>query len=309
MKKIYLLFISLLAFVLFVILIFYNIYAKSYDEEKINDYISKNIEILNENLDTEKRYALSLSLLISQNPVIKEALKLNNQKVTLFEISTILKNIKKSTHIGNINIQIHTKDLRAFARNWDNSNYFGVKLGSFRKGLVIVKKTKEPFVSIELGKRLNIKAISPILDKKGNFMGSIEVIMDFVNITKRLKNFNLKMMILLDKRFIHIAVDVKKHKKIGRYYIVGEEFDKKLYARLVKNQYIFQRKKPYYILDKNIIVVLPMKSVGILDVGFILLSMDSKQSNPYITYSVQEINQENSNYRFNKTKKREVIIK
>ncbi|MCF6172194.1 MAG: cache domain-containing protein [Campylobacteraceae bacterium] len=309
MKKIYLLFIALLVFILFVILVFYNIYARSYTQEKINDYISKNVEILNENLDTEKRYALSLSLLISQNPILKEALKKNSQKVALLKIKNILKNIKKSTHTDNIDIQVHTKDLRAFARSWDKSNYFGVKLGSFRKGLVIVKKSKEPFVSIELGKRLNIKAISPILDKNGIFLGSIEVIMDFSNIKKRLKKFNLKMIILLDKKFIHIAVDLKNHKKIDKYYIIGKKFDKKLYTNLVKNLYIFQRKKPYYILGKNIITVLPMKSVGIQDVGFIVLCMSAKQNNPYSSYTAQEINQENSIYRFNKAKKRDVIIR
>ncbi len=309
MKKIYLLFIALLAIVLLVILVFYNIYARSYRQEKINDYISKNVEILNENLDTEKRYALSLSLLISQNPVLKEALKQNNQKMALLEIKNILQNIKKSTHTDNIDIQIHTKELKAFARSWDKSNYFGVKLGSFRKGLVIVKKTKEPFVSIELGKRLNIKAISPILDKKGNFLGSIEVIMNFANIKKRLKKFNLKMIILLDEKFIHIAVDLKNHKKIDRYYIAAKKFNKKLYANLMKNPYIFQRKKPYYILGKNIIVVIPMKSVGIQDVGFIVLCMSGKQNSPYGSYTRQEINQENGTYRFNKNKKREVIIR
>ena len=309
MKKIYLLFIALLVFVLFVILFFYNIYAKSYEQEKINDYISKNVEILNENLDTEKRYALSLSLLISQNPVIKEALKYNNPKSALYEIKTILNNIKKSTHVDNIDIQIHTKELRAFARSWDKSNYFGVKLGSFRKGLVIVKKTKEPFVSIELGKRLNIKAISPILDKKGDFLGSIEVIMDFANIKKRLKKFNLKMMILLDKKFINIAVDLKNHQKIDRYYIVSKKFNKKFYLNLIENPYIFQREKPYYVLGKDIIVVLPMKSVGIQDVGFIVLCMNAKQNSPYSAYTAQEISQENAIYSFDKDRKREVIIK
>jgi hypothetical protein len=303
MKKIYLLFIALLAFTLIVILVFYNIYAKSYKEEKINDYISKNIEILNENLETEKRYALSLSLLISQNPTLKKALMQNNPKIALVEMKHILKNIK------NIDIQVHTKDLRAFARSWDTSNYFGAKLSSFRKGLVIVKKTKEPFVSIELGKRLNIKAISPIMDKEDNFIGSVEVIMDFENIKNRLKKFDLKMMILLDKKFINIAVDLKNHKKIDRYYIVSSKFNKKLYTNLIKHPNIFKRQKPYYVLGKHILVVIPMKSVGIQDVGFIVLCMNAKQSNPYSSYTKEDINQENGFYRFNKSRKREVIIR
>ncbi|NOX15438.1 MAG: hypothetical protein GXP61_05360 [Epsilonproteobacteria bacterium] len=309
MKKTYIVLLSIFTISLFVLLFFYNKYSSTYEDEKINNYISKNIEILNESLDSEKRYALSLSLLISQDPVLKQALVLNSQKEALSEIKNILKNIKKSTGIDNIDIQIHTKDLRAFARNWDKSDYFGKKLSSFRKGLVIVKKTKEPFVSIELGKRLNIKAISPILNDKKVFIGSIEVIIGFKNIKDRLKKFNLKMIVLLDKKFIHIAVDLKKHKKIDRYYIVENSFDTRLYKQLTKNRYIFKRDKPYYILGKNIIVLISMKSVGIKDVGLIALCMGIEQKTSYSVNMLENIDQENSNYRFNTKKKREVIIK
>ncbi len=309
MKKTYIALLSVFTISLFVLLFFYNKYSATYEDEQINNYISKNIEILNESLDSEKRYALSLSLLISQDPILKQALISNNQKEALGEIKNILKNIKKSTGIDNIDIQIHTKDLRAFARNWDKSNYSGIKLSSFRKGLVIVKKTKEPFVSIELGKRLNIKAISPILNNKQVFIGSIEVIIGFKNIKDRLKKFNLKMIVLLDKNFIHIAVDLKKHKKIDRYYIVGNSFDARLYKQLAKNSYIFNRDKPYYILGKNIIVLTSMKSVGIKDVGLIALCMSSEQKTSYSVNMLENIDQENSTYRFNTKKRRKVIIR
>ncbi len=309
MKKIYILFIAIFITVLLGILLAYNLYSRTYKDEVINDYISKNIDILNENLDTEKRYALSLSLLISQNPIIKKALEQNNQKMALIEIKRVLEDIKRSTGVNNIDIQIHTKDLRAFARNWDKSNYFGTKLGSFRKGLVIVKQSKEPLVSIELGKRLNIKAISPIFGKNREFIGSIEVIMGFENIKKRLKKFNLKMIVLLDEDYINIAVDIQKHKKVGRYYIVGKNYNVGLYDKLVENPKIFKRQKRYYVLGKNLIVVIPMKSVGMTDVGFIVLCMSAVKERPYDIYSIKNIDQENSRYIFDKKRKREVIIK
>jgi len=309
MKKTYLVLLIVFIISLLVLLLFYNKYSTTYEDEKVNRYISKNIEILNESLESEKRYALSLSLLISQDPALKEALLSNNQKVALYEIKNILKKIKKSTGIDNIDIQVHTKDLRAFARNWDTSNYFGKKLGFFRKGLVVVKKTKEPFVSIELGKRLNIKAISPILDQKKLFLGSVEVIIGFENIKKRLKKFNLKMIVLLDKKFINIAVDLKKHQKIDRYYIVGNSFDAKLYGQLAKNRYIFQRSKPYYILGKNIVVLISMRSLGIKDVGLIVLCMSAEQKTPYSANFLENINQENSIYKFKVKKRRKVIIR
>ncbi len=306
MKNIYLLLTILFTTILLILFVFYNRYSNYYEDEKINAYISKNIEILNENLSFEKRYALSLSLFVAKNENIKKALRENNQKLALSEIEKFLKDMKHSTGISNIDIQIHTKDLRAFARNWDKSDYFGVALGSFRKGLVRVKKSKKPFVSIELGKRLNIKAISTILDKEGDFIGSIEVIMDFQNVQKRLRKFDLKMLPLLNERFIDIAVDLKNHKKIEGYYVVEKNYPKELYEKLKKNSYIFKDKKFFHIVDNKIIVLVPMLSVGIEDVGVIALCMDAKYSE--MDVSKRDIDFENESYEFNKNY-REVIIR
>ena len=307
MKKIY--FLSIIAFttILLILFVFYNRYRAYYEDEKMDAYISKNIDILNNNLNFEKQYALSLSHFISQNQIIKQALHVNNQKMALKEITKFIKDIKKSAGIDNVEIQVHTKELEAFARNWDNSNYLGVKLGGFRKGLVKVKKTKEPFVSFELGKRLNIKAITPILDKNGGFIGSIEIIMNFKNAEKRLKKFDLKMIPLLDEKFINIAIDLKNHKKIGRYFLVEKEYSKGLYKKLVNHSDIFKKDKFYYKIEDKIIVFVPMLSVGIQDVGLIVLCMNAKQDEDF-NYKNIDVEGENSRYKFN-NKQREVIIK
>jgi len=307
MKKIYFLAIVAFTTILLILFIFYNRYSTYYEDEKIDSYISKNIDILNDNLNFEKQYALSLSLFISKNKTIQKALHVKNQVMALQEIDKFLQDIKNSTGIDNIDIQVHTKNLEAFARNWDKSDYLGLKLAGFRKGLVEVKKSKKSLVSIELGKRLNIKAISPILDKNQNFIGSIEIIMDFKNIEKRLKKFHLKMLPLLDKKFINIAVYLKGNKKIDRYIVTEKEYCKELYKKLKANIYIFNKNKFYYKIDDTIIVFVPMLSVGIRDVGVIVLSMDAKQDEVY-NYPRVDIEYENNGYKFNK-KRRKVVIK
>jgi len=142
MKKIYFLAIVIFTTVLLVLFVFYNRYSEYYEDEKINSYISKNIDIFNDNLNFEKQYALSLSLFISKNKNIKKALYLNNQSMALQEIDQFLQEIKNATGIDNIDIQVHTKNLEAFARSWDKSDYRGIKLARFRKGLVEIKKVK-----------------------------------------------------------------------------------------------------------------------------------------------------------------------
>ena len=307
MKKIYFLAIVAFTTILLILFVFYNRYSAYYEDEKIDSYISKNIDILNDNLNFEKQYALSLSLFISKNKTIQKALHVKNQSMALKEIDKFLQDIKNSTGIDNIDIQVHTRNLEAFARNWDKSDYIGLKLAGFRKGLVEVKKSKKSLVSIELGKRLNIKAISPILDKNEEFIGSIEIIMDFKNVEKRLKKFDLKMLPLLDKKFIDIAVYIKKNQKIDRYFITEKKYSQELYKKLKENLYVFKRSKFYYEIDNKIIVFVPMLSVGIQDVGFIVLSMDAKQDEVY-NYPRVNIEHENNSYEFNK-KRRKVVIK
>ncbi len=300
MKKIYLPLIVLFSTILLILFVFYNRYSNYYKDEQISRYVSKNIGILNENLEFEKRYALSLSLMVSKNNTLKEALKADNRDVALKELELVIKEIEHTTHTK-IDIQIHTKDLKAFARSWDRSNYYGADL-SFRRGLKIVQKSQAPFVSIELGKRLNIKAISPIFDKH-RYIGSIEVIMGFSGIKKRLKKFGLTILGLLDKKYIDVAVDLKDNAKIANYYVVEKSYPKELFNLLQKNRYILNGKKFYYKIGKNIVTIIPMKSVGIVDVGKIALLMRAEQKQEL---SIEEPSL--NNYQFKGTK-RKVIIK
>lgn len=308
MKKIYLLILLFFIVILLALLTFYNRYSFAYEEEKSYDFISKNIDLFEENLDAEKKYALSLSVMISKDYVIQKALLTNNQSLALQEIHKILNDITDSTGIDNIDIQVHTKDTRAFARNWDSSDYFGVPLSPFRKGLLHVKKTKEPFVSVELGKRLNIKAISPIFNNKGEFIGSLEVIMDFKNIEKRLQKSNISMIALLEKKYIDIAVDLKHHQQIGKYFIVEKNFSMDIYQILQQNPEILLGKKFFYKVGDEVIALVPMKSLGIKEVGIIILALDMTNQESY-SYPMEMITFENSKYQYDKNKQRKVVIK
>ena len=307
MKKIYLLALILATVILLILFVLYNRYASYYEEEKISQYISKHIDILNENLDFEKKYALSLSLFVSKNETIKRALIEKNQQMALDEMQCFLNEIRHSAGIENVDIQIHTHDLKAFARNWDSSAYYGTQLSTFRQGLVRVKKTLEPFVSIELGRRLNIKAISPITDKDGSFIGSIEIIMGFQNIKQRLQKFDLQILGLLDQKFIDIAIDLKENPRVGKYYVVEKQYSRTLYRIVSTHLPILTSKQFYHRIGDRIIVLIPMKSVGIEDVGMIALSIPSTYDEAHAVVKV-DYTKENNKYHFNQHR-REVIIK
>jgi hypothetical protein len=306
MNKIYFPLITFFATIILILFVFYNRYNQNYKEEQINERISKNIDILYENLSFEKKYAQALSIMLSKDSAIINSLKSSNQKMALKRLDEFLKELKSSTKIDYIDIQIHTKDLKAFARNWDKSNYFGAKLDSFRKGLLKVKKQKRSFVSIELGKRLNIKAISPIFDKNGSYIGSIEVISSFKGLKEHLKKFDLSILGLLNKRFLNIAKDLRDNKKIDNYVVVEKSFNKEIFRLLQQNPKILKQKRFFYHINNKIIALLPMKNLGIDDIGLIVLMMPNLNYNQNI--AIQDYERANREYKFNKNR-RKVIIK
>ncbi len=305
MKKIYFPLITLFATILLLLFVFYNRYSSDLKEQQVNVVISKNIDILYENLSYEKMYAQSLAVMLSKDSTIINALKNSNQKEALNRLSEFLKELKNSTGVDYIDIQVHTKDLKAFARSWDKRNYFGENLSSFRKGLVKVNKLKKSIVSIELGKRLNIKAISPIFSNS-KYIGSIEVISSFKGLKEHLKKFDLSILGLLDRKYLNIAIDLKTKPKLGKFVVVEKSFDKGLFRLLKENPKIFKKKRFFYHIDNKIIALLPMKNVGIDDIGLIALMMPNlkfKQNLPTREYA-----RENREYHFNKSS-REVKIK
>ena len=305
MKKIYFPLITLFATILLLLFVFYNRYSSDLKEQQVNELISKNIDILYENLSYEKMYAQSLAVMLSKDSAIIDALKSSNQKEALNRLSEFLKELKDSTGVDYIDIQVHTKDLKAFARSWDNRDYFGEELSSFRKGLVKVKKQKRSIVSIELGKRLNIKAISPIFSD-GKYIGSIEVISSFKGLKEHLKKFDLSILGLLDSKYLNIAIDLKNNPKIDKYIVVEKSFNKELFKLLQENPKIFKEKSFFYYLDNKIVALLPMKNVGIDDIGLIALMMPNLKYNQNLP--TRDYARENREYHFNKSS-REVRIK
>ena len=66
----------------------------------------------------------------------------------------LLDNIKNIQIKTNIQVQIHTKDLKVFVRSWEDKD-IGLNLENFRKGLVKAKKDKRAFCfKNELGKKI-----------------------------------------------------------------------------------------------------------------------------------------------------------
>ena len=237
-------FILLFIVVTITLLYFLYKYNKIIHHNQIDILVSNKIEIVQKELSNQKNQALSLAILFSKNEKIINNLEQNKPIDLKKELVKLLNNIKTYTNQNNIQIQIHTKDLNVFVRSWEDKDS-GLNLESFRKGLVKVKQTKEPFVSNELGKRFNIKAIAPIFDKDEEYIGTIEVIMDYSDLKNRLKYMGIEIIPLLEKKYLQIAQSYKNNTSLHEYIVIQDEYDKKLYDFLSQNKKYISNEKYY----------------------------------------------------------------
>ena len=304
-------FILLFIVVTITLLFFLYKYNKIIHHNQIDILVSNKIEIVQKELSNQKNQALSLAILFSKNEKIINNLEQNKPIDLKKELVKLLNNIKTYTNQNNIQIQIHTKDLNVFVRSWEDKDS-GLSLESFRKGLVKVKQTKEPFVSNELGKRFNIKAIAPIFDKDEEYIGTIEVIMDYSDLKNRLKYMGIEIIPLLEKKYLQIAQSYKNNTSLHEYIVIQDEYDKKLYDFLSQNKKYISNEKYYHENKDRIITQIPLGNIDEQSVGLMIICFDKNEQNfnylPRYEY-MGEINSKSNLKNMQEKDKREIIIK
>lgn len=187
--------------------------------EDAKNSVESVLGLTQELISHEKQLALSIALILSQNEALKMGY-LNNDRKQLFEtLQNEIPKLKDYLHIENLEVQLHTKDAKAYVRSWDFEDY-GDDLSTFRKGIALLQNTKTPLVAIELGKRLNIKALCPILEKN-EFIGSLEVIINFDEVAQKLSAKKINFVILMDKALLDIGEWMKELPQIDEYVIVS----------------------------------------------------------------------------------------
>lgn len=282
MNKTYKNFIFLFVVVIATLLYFLNKYNNIIEQNEIDIFVSNQVELIQQELTNQKNQALSLAILFSKNQNIIDNLEQDKPKELKKEILKLLEIIKTYSNQNNLQVQIHTKDLKVFVRSWEDKDS-GLSLESFRKGLVKVKETKEPYVSNELGKRFNIKAIAPIFNKSGEYIGTIEVIMDYSDLKNRLKYMGIDIIALLEKEYLQIAKSHQNSAFLYDYVVIEDEYDKSFFDFLLSNKEYLSNKKFYYENKNKIITQIPLGDVDKQSIGLLMIRFDKdKQKFSYL---------------------------
>ncbi|RBQ28076.1 cache domain-containing protein [Aliarcobacter vitoriensis] len=303
---------TFILFSLFIAILLYFLYKYNniLNQRTLDILVSNQVQIAQNELENQKNQALSLALMFSKNQDIIKNLEESNHIELKKELVKLIEIIKTYTK-HDIDIQIHTKDLEVFTRSWEDKD-FGLKLESFREGLVKVKNTKEPYVSSELGKRFNIKAIAPIFDKNSIFIGSVEVIVDFSFLIERLKAFGIGSIVLLETKYLDIAKYHNNNKVLENFVVLQNSFNKTLFETLSKNTNYLKNDKFYYETNDRIITQIPLGSFENNSVGVLVICFDKNINNfsylPKYDY-LGDITVKQEKKDFTSSQRKEIIIK
>jgi len=207
-----------LAVIVFLFYLFYLLQISSAKDRSM-DRLEHAHTLANHLLEQKKQSALSLSILLANDRQLLESYRRGNRKAAFDLLQNKLDNISSGQNVK-YEVQIHDKKMRTYLRSWDY-NITGVKLSAFRKGVVRVHDTHKPVTSIELGKRLNIKAIAPMFTA-GEYIGSVEVITGFENITRVFNQRRIGFFVLLHRSFAPTAINLPNPHKVGEYLIANK---------------------------------------------------------------------------------------
>ncbi len=272
---------------------FYFIYTlnQSYSKNQTLQSLDNALFLTRNLLEEEQHHALSLSLLLSQDKTFLEAFYSNDRKKVFEIIKQKIVSLKELQGC-NFEVQVHDENLHTYLRSWDYSVQ-GVPLASFRQGLVRTKESKKPLVSIEIGKRLNIKAISPIL-KNGEFKGSIEVIENFEHLRKKLAEHGYALFLLLNKKYLNIATTLKHNPVLlHKFVLVNKDYDKHSFASLKKADMSNLKSSGYFTQDKHAFAYFSIKNFENKNLGYFVIVFEN--STPLMLKTKDEITRNKAN--------------
>jgi len=219
LKKLSILFIPLT--LIFVGLFFY--FNKQVEEKKIYHIMDQLRLTLDTQLKEHKMNDLQTAILLSKNAAIIDALENDDEDLGYILLSDTVHEIEKNTN-HNIRAQILTHELNIFARSWDDV-YAGMPIGGYRTDLKYFDTHNTPRTSLEIGRRLGVKATVPLYFKDGTFLGFMEVISFFKTLTEFFSSMGVDLYVLLDVKHTDSAVLMVENLVVSNYVVANRNYN------------------------------------------------------------------------------------
>lgn len=179
-------------------------------EREVYDDQKKTLSVYVRNqLDAKYDVAITNAITIASNYYVINALVNNDRDLAIKGLKEITQTFKEKTDFKNVQIHIHTKDVKSFLREWMPQK-FGDDLSSFRHTILKVKETKAPMSALEMGVAgLSLRGLAPIV-QNGEYLGSVEIIQSFGSvIANAKKDLGASVIFLTDKKILGLSATAK----------------------------------------------------------------------------------------------------
>src|SRR5574344_1001122 len=238
-----------IGFLVLISISYYFYYSPKKEEITKEIFLEKSIQMRKLFIDEIKRKqdnTLNMAFILSQDENLINALKTKNK--SLLNYNNTLLFLHDNSDYKNLWLQIVDKEGKSFYRSWKNMS--GDDLSNVRTDLDELIKNPKPTTNISSGLfDLTLKAINPIYDTNGQFLGFVEFISKFNSISKNLKFekiepifiLNIENYLLFDKYIVtNLQIKDTNGQDMGLFLLFFEK-NKLDYSSLInfKNQYLY----------------------------------------------------------------------
>ncbi len=249
------------------------------ETSRLNEVSDNVLALFRHEMDIQKSNALFLSVSLSGDKALKEALLDEDEDLGYTILINKLNKLKQYTFIKDVRTQLLTKDLYIFARSWDNT-FAGMPLEGFREDLQRIRKIRKPKVSIDPGRLLTIKATTPFRDGD-DLIGYIEAIKTFDDITMILRKRDIELTVLMYDDFLDVATLMRENPSFGSFIVSNKNYNSTVFFDLEEIDSKLIERENFIITEKFLHIIDVMRDSAGEKIGFYVLSVTKNRLSEY----------------------------
>ena len=249
-------------------------------DNKLNEVSDNILTLFRHEIDIQKSNALFLSVALSGDKALKDALIDEEEDKGYDILISKLNTLKEYTFIKDVRTQLITKDLYIFARSWDNT-FAGMPLEGFREDLLLIKKVRKPKVSIDPGRLLTIKATTPFRAENGEVIGYIEAIKTFDELTRILRKRDIELTVLMYDDYLSVATLMRENPSFGNFVISNTNYNSTVFSDLKHIDSKVYERENFIVREKFVHILDVMRDSAGEKIGFYVLSVSKDKLNEY----------------------------
>lgn len=247
--------------------------------------------IVDREIENKLNTITTLAITMVHNPEIIEAIEKDDISICAEELKKLEKDYKSADFRG-AGFHLIRANMTSFYRTFMDKRNDDI---SFRKMVKDVVENKKPTSGVEVGiAGMGLRAMAPLFNNKGEFVGIFEVTMGVGSVSRLLSKDNNNYVLLIDKK----AVDEKIYKEkasdqeIGGKYLTANKkwFDEKIvsWAKDAPWKDLETKKS---VLNKNgVYAIFPAKDLSGKEFGVHLVGISANEFNKRTLVLTKAIN-------------------